>query len=42
MSREELRRREERQNEELRRREFAEAFNEFDKVRWQSEVTMYT
>ena len=42
MSREELRRREERQNEELRRMVLQEAFNEFDKVRWQGEVTMYT
>ena len=41
MSREELRRREERQNEELRRMELQEAFNEFDKVRWQGEVAMY-
>ena len=35
LNREELRKQEERRNEELRRAELKEAFNEFDKVRWQ-------
>ena len=39
LNREELRKQEERRNEELRRAELKEAFNEFDKVRWQKRVS---